>query len=102
MSLKYPCVHFVDGMCKKFSDEKVTSYCMESPCEYQELSNADRIRAMSDEELANVMYDGINIEYCSNAPECNKMLDEPNGIPKEKCIGCALKWLKQPAGDENE
>lgn len=40
-----------DGKCKKFSDGKITSYCVESPCEYEKLSNYDRIRNMSVEEL---------------------------------------------------
>ena len=51
----YPCVHR-DGMwCKKFSVDGKLSYCSlryEDPCPHQTLSNADRIRAMSDEELA--------------------------------------------------
>ena len=47
-------------------------------------TNADRIRAMSDEELAYwVMcpYDDV----------------EPDSCPKG-CMKCTLEWLKQPAG----
>jgi len=38
-------------------------------------SNADRIRAMSDEELAEELYDNINIDCCS--------------------LSAILNWLKQ-------
>ena len=60
-------------------------------------TNANRIRSMTDEELARVLYNGIDAEYCSNDPACGAMLDEPGGIPEERCIACALKWLQQPA-----
>lgn len=60
-------------------------------------TNADRIRSMTDEELAKALYYGFDTEYCFNAPACAAMLDEPDGIPEEKCIGCLLNWLRQPA-----
>ena len=50
MSSEYPCIYFEkDGKCRKFSDDTVISYCVMGPCSEQKLSNADRIRAMSDE-----------------------------------------------------
>lgn len=53
MSMEYPCVYFEkDGKCRKFSDDTFISYCVMGPCSEQKISNADRIRAMSDEELA--------------------------------------------------
>ena len=53
MSRLYPCVYCTeDGYCKKYSDEEVTSWCVQSPCKDEKPSNADRIRAMTDEELA--------------------------------------------------
>lgn len=52
MSLIYPCIHYDGGQCKKFSYPGVYSVCSCEECEYQESSNADRIRAMDDEELA--------------------------------------------------
>lgn len=65
-------------------------------------TNADLIRAMSDEELAeNLYYWFCNLEerigYCKNMPECEKLLETEDGIPEKKCIGCLLEWLKQPA-----
>lgn len=53
MSKLYPCVYCTeDGYCKKFSDEEVTSWCVQGPCKDEKQSNGDRIRAMTDEELA--------------------------------------------------
>ena len=53
MSAEYPCIYFEkDGKCRKFSDDTCISYCVMGPCPEQQLSNADRIRAMSDEKLA--------------------------------------------------
>ena len=53
MSIEYPCIYWNDGLCKKFSDDKSTSFCVEGPCGDQMPSNADRFRAMSDEEQQN-------------------------------------------------
>lgn len=64
-------------------------------------TNADRIRAMSDEELAKNLYRFCNLEervgYCKNLSECEKLLDTEDGIPEQRCIYCLLEWLKQPA-----
>ncbi len=57
MSKIYPCIYCTeDGYCKKFSDEEAISWCVQGPCQYEKPSNADRIRAMSDEELAEQLY----------------------------------------------
>lgn len=57
------------------------------------LNNADRIRAMSDEELADIM----SMHTATGA--CNDW-----GIPHKKCGGncreCIIDWLKQPAEGE--
>ena len=56
MSMEYPCIYFEkDGKCRKFSDDTYISYCVMGPCSEQKLSNADRIRSMSDEELAKLL-----------------------------------------------
>lgn len=64
------------------------------------LTNADRIRAMSDEELARILYDCDSLGYCNSPPECGALLDTDKGIPEEKCIDCVLKWLRQPVKEE--
>lgn len=58
MSKLYPCVYCTeDGYCKKYSDEEVTSWCVQGPCKDEKPSNADRIRAMTDDELAEWLCD---------------------------------------------
>ena len=54
-------------------------------------TNADRIRAMSDEELAEFLFNG-DVEYC-HAGMCKA---------GETCRICCLKWLQQPAGEEDK
>ena len=82
MSKDYPCVYWNDGKCKKFSDDKVTSWCVWSPCASQTPSNADRIRNMSDEELKKFICSMFKCEFCDFE------LGERCGL---------LNWLQQPA-----
>jgi hypothetical protein len=67
--------------------------CLEESCGlYRELTNADRIRAMSDEELAKWI-DWLfgRCEWC----DTDKMAtDDCNDV---ECTSCILEWLKQPA-----
>ena len=71
--------------CKEwFSNEEVTP----------KLTNADRIRAMSDEELANWYFS----EFFPNAPYCNKL----ECYPDDPCEQCLLDWLKETAKIEDE
>ena len=57
-------------------------------------THGDQIRAMNDEELAKLIYGVDGLGWCKSLPECIKQIGL---IPEEKCIGCALEWLKQPA-----
>ena len=78
MSKDYPCVHWDKGKCKKFSDDKVTSWCVWGPCASQTPTNADRIRSMNDEELAECLYEiGYNGWFTLEG---------------------TLEWLQMPAG----
>ena len=58
--------------------------------EYQKpQTNADCIRAMSDEELAKQF---AHTSICDQKyPECMNV--------GENCVECLLEWLKQPAGE---
>jgi hypothetical protein len=60
-------------------------------------TNADRIRAMSDEELADFWYEGADDRYCKNYPKCGELLCTEDGIPEEECKRCLLNWLLQSA-----
>lgn len=57
----------------------------------REMTNADMIRAMSDEELAvNLMCPnemGMADTPCDKSDQCD-------------CYKCLLDWLRQPAGEE--
>ena len=82
MSMEYPRVYFEkDGKCRKFSDDTVISYCVMGPCSEQKLSNADRIRDMSDEELA-------------------KWMDNFFWGHKKANLFNLLDWLRQPAEED--
>jgi len=64
-------------------------------------SNADHIRSMTDEELAEYLYDRVgvaaeHIAYCENNPECELMLEADVDIPDAMCKECLCRWLKQP------
>lgn len=91
MGRLYPCVYCTqDGHCNKYSDNETTSWCVLGPCEDEEPSNADRIRAMTDEELAELF------AYRDVCPpgRCQHMYD---GV---SCADCWTKWLNQPAQDK--
>ena len=58
MSLWYPCIYCTEDLrCEKYSGDGVISYCVLGPCSDEKPSNADRIRAMGDKELANFLMD---------------------------------------------
>lgn len=59
-----------------------------------DMTRADRLRAMSDEELAAYWSDHYD-DFCPNLPECGEMLNQDQEIPAEKCIGCVLRWLQE-------
>lgn len=49
--------------------------------------NADHIRSMSDEELANWYFN----EFFPKAPYCTK----EECFPEDDCVECLLNWLRQ-------
>lgn len=59
-------------------------------------TNADRIRNMSDEELASVLFDSciesMNLEECPCSGE-----ESDNNKIREKCKKCILEWLQSEA-----
>lgn len=83
MSRPYPCIYCTeDGHCKEFSDKEVTAWCVLGPCQYAKPSNADRIRSMTDEELA---------EFISG--KARTFGEEYEGYMS------ALDWLKEEVDD---
>ena len=65
--------------------------CNHTDCPYrtEQVTNADRIRAMSDEELAKFV-DGKRV--CPPTGECPEVCDD--------CVACWLEWLQQPSKEE--
>ena len=61
------------------------------------MTNADRIRAMSDEELADFM--NKEHDFCKNWPKCMEMLDHNELVPDNWCKKCLLAWLQKPVED---
>ena len=69
-------------------------------------TNADHIRSMTDEELAEYLYDRVgiaaeHISYCENNLECELMLESDVYIPDAMCKECLCRWLKQPYKEES-
>lgn len=71
---------FSDGKCRYKRD-----------CEYKVVTNADRIRAMSDQELAGVIM--CPMEFNGIKDLCAKN-------PGHTCVECSLKWLQEPVEEE--
>lgn len=90
MSREYPCVyHYGDGLCSHDGRDPA-SVCVYGPCPYETPSNADRIRAMDDEELAEF------IDKCEAAGY------EDSSIAWRESGGAmdTLDWLQKPAEKE--
>lgn len=62
------------------------------------MTNADKIRAMSDEELVTFferVHDNPCDACCGNGGQCRR-----NNAPEPVCQKHFLKWLQQPAEEE--
>lgn len=117
MSKEYPCVHYEKKMCKKFSKNGFTSFCVMGPCPHETPSNADRIRAMSDEELADFLDSAEKTPWsksfvdtcCKNCPtttctvkgyDHQLELNECDFVDGKCPHGRDVEWwLRQPAGE---
>lgn len=82
-----------------FCDKKEDSYCTDCPhcnstggyyVEVKTKTNADRIRAMSDKELAKLL---------STPCECSPDLRGEKQCGNERCVAYLLEWLQK--GDGN-
>ena len=101
------CLHY--DVCKSYGvimynsmklkmTEKVESKCPYKLFKRKTIkTNADRIRAMSDEELAKYLFDveqgNFTIDCCDD-----RFCDTQNCC--HDCTDAAIKWLKQPAEGE--
>lgn len=98
MSREYPCIYYDNQKCKKFSEEDgYTDWCVLGPCSYETPSNADRIRAMSDDELARFL--------TWNVPDCANYCDDARCGCKWNCkhgngLHVIRDWLRQPVKED--
>lgn len=90
-----------DNKCEFYSDygKGIVSYCDFDDCEDKKPSKADRIRAMTDEELADhftqFYYDGPKF-YCPAVADVGEGACAAN----YDCRQCWLDWLKEEAKDD--
>ena len=99
MSKEYPCIYFEeDGLCRKFTDGRGKVYCVMGPCPHQKESNADKIRAMSDEKLAEELV--IEIEGLFPSLVYVPMATGNIYISRDKAEKEMLEYLQQPAEEE--
>ena len=91
------CNSLVNDWCEKVIDSPDPDIQRDCP-HFREKTNADRIRAMSDEELATHLHDiGWDCHLCA---EHGRLDNEPLLRGKkcdEKCVEHCLEWLRQPA-----
>lgn len=90
--------HTEDDLCMKFSVGDTHSWCVgkDEPCDYRKPSNADRIRSMTDEEMAKQIADW-NSGDCPIVGDCMPVAQNSFTCEPWKCW---LDWLKQEATDE--
>ena len=73
--------------------------------QYKKQTNGDKIRAMSDEEMADLFYSFQNLEdevkFCKNKGVCNDILDDGNDIPDAMCKQCLVEWLQSEVEEVN-
>lgn len=74
-----------DGECLHDKMFPYKEYCVDGPCpHYTAQTNADHIRSMTDEELA---------EWIAHPKVCYCQYETCDGVTD--CTKCCLEWLKQ-------
>ena len=69
--------------CKHFASKKI-------------VTNLDRFRVGSLEEVAKAVYCAADGLWCRNLPECGALLDAEQCIAEGKCLECVKSWLQEP------
>lgn len=80
--------------CKKYDDCRMGSG-ITWPCGAyvpKRLTNADRVRAMSNEEMAELLLESCRGSKCEDQPQ--------NEWGSINCFQCRMNWLRQPAVEE--
>ena len=68
------------------------------------MTNADRIRALTDEELCDGLFRLIYAAdpatwFCHDKEECREIMERDELIPDEMCKACLLAKLKKPVDE---
>lgn len=62
------------------------------------MTNADRIRTMSEKELARFLVSAhdceLHIPFCQNRDGCGDALDRGEDL-EEQCLRCMIDWLNK-------
>ena len=68
------------------------------------VTNADKIRAMSDEELSDIFLRADFCKCCEHEKDgvCNYICAYPNIPLYDGCKQAALTWMKQPAEEDTD
>ena len=77
--------------------DKVKNYppYLDYPKPYKPQTRADKIRSMSDEELAEFLSFGlVPIKICDL---CEKIVASESACNDNSCIKALMKWLKEPS-----
>lgn len=91
-----------DGDCCNCGSQQYMCKCKPKICgSIVPITNADRIRAMSDEELANAMCRNPIFTVCDAVckGDC-KAVDTLNDTKEAVCKRTILEWLQQPAEED--
>lgn len=92
-----------DGDCCNCGSQQYMCKCKPKICgSIVPITNADRIRAMSDEKLADIFLRADFCKCCEHEKDgvCNYICAYPNIPLYEGCKQAALKWMKQPAEED--
>ena len=95
MRIQQPGIYWNDGLRKKFSDDEPTSFGVEGHCGDQMPSNADKIRTMSNENLAYILG-----KFCKEMAYCIVCPLYGSGCPMSSNFNDWVKWLQQPIEGE--
>jgi hypothetical protein len=94
--MSYPCIYNEEGTCKLHSTVYEHSWCVEGPCDDQTLSNGDRIRSMTDEELAELISE--HVPLCVGP----KKIQEQYSSTRMTATEVWLNWLKQETDHDTD
>ena len=86
-----------DGDCCNYESPQYKQSCRPLLCGcISPVSNADRIRAMSDEELAKLLLEADQGNFTVEVCDAKYCVPEQDECPHD-CTAAVLKWLSSPA-----